>query len=275
MSDTKIVTLTKAFTILKLLRYVQNANILVQGIKKSSSSFTFLIFLLIVANFSFGTMAYYAEKSNPKSGFNKGIPMALWWTIVTMTTTGYGDIVPITPTGKIIGGIVSIFGMLVLTLPVVILGYHFEEVYNERQAEIMIKKMKDKEFKDKGNINPDQKEDEFLKKRISSIEYSNSRVMDLLGHSGKIYKYVSRDLKSLYQTIYAEAAITGANGSEKEIGSGTINNQIKAMEKFAAAKRKIKLVNLFKNGFNTIASRRSSEHKNSITPKCNNRTPKK
>ena len=138
----KFIILVKALSILKLLRYVKNLDILAKGLRQSLASFAFLILTLLMANFIFGLMVYYVELSDPQSQFRAGIPKAMWWCIVTMTTVGYGDIIPITAGGKIIGGFVGLFGMMLLALPVVILGYHFQDVYNEREDREAYRKSK-------------------------------------------------------------------------------------------------------------------------------------
>src|SRR2546425_12120886 len=68
---------------------------------------------------------------------------SLWWSIVTLTTTGYGDIVPITVPGKIIAGITMICGILVIALPTSIIGSNFisEWAYHKRtQFQLRLKK---------------------------------------------------------------------------------------------------------------------------------------
>jgi voltage-gated potassium channel len=129
----KVLNSLKTLLILKLLRYVKGAYIFANGVRKSLSSFVFLVIVIIIANFAFATSIYYVERANPYSQFNEGIPIALWYTIVTMTTVGYGDVVPTTPAAKVITGLIAVFGMLVIALPVVILGYHFQEAFNERE----------------------------------------------------------------------------------------------------------------------------------------------
>ena len=82
----------------------------------------FGILLLLAAS-----LAYLLERSTQPDVFGS-IPAALWWAIVTMTTTGYGDVVPQTVLGKMLAGIVMISGIAVIALWAGILatGY-FEE----------------------------------------------------------------------------------------------------------------------------------------------------
>lgn len=70
----------------------------------------FVIVLLTAAN-----LAYLLERNANPEAFGS-IPAALWWAIVTLTTTGYGDVVPTTPAGRLLAGIVMISGILVFAL---------------------------------------------------------------------------------------------------------------------------------------------------------------
>lgn len=60
------------------------------------------------------------------------IPKAMWWSIVTMTTVGYGDIKPKTAAGKVVGGMVIMVGMVLIALPVAIVGQKFQEAYENQ-----------------------------------------------------------------------------------------------------------------------------------------------
>ncbi|KAH9287318.1 Potassium voltage-gated channel protein Shal [Echinococcus granulosus] len=61
------------------------------------------------------------------------IPAAFWYIIVTMTTLGYGDMVPSTIMGKVVGGICSLSGVLVIALPVPVIVSNFNRIYQQNQ----------------------------------------------------------------------------------------------------------------------------------------------
>ena len=61
------------------------------------------------------------------------IPMAAWWAVSTLTTIGYGDAVPITGLGKLIGGLFMMLGLGMFALPIGILATGFSQEANRRQ----------------------------------------------------------------------------------------------------------------------------------------------
>jgi voltage-gated potassium channel len=60
------------------------------------------------------------------------IPAAMWWAIVTLTTVGYGDVVPMTPLGRIVGGLCAVIGLGMFALPTAILGAGFAHEIQKR-----------------------------------------------------------------------------------------------------------------------------------------------
>jgi voltage-gated potassium channel len=70
------------------------------------------------------TLIYVVERDGQPQAF-ASIPQAMWWTMVTLTTVGYGDVVPATAFGRIIGGMTMITGILMVALPtgVVVTGF--------------------------------------------------------------------------------------------------------------------------------------------------------
>lgn len=83
--------------------------------------------LLLLASVSM----YYAEgRVQPEEMGD--IPSAMWWAVVTLSTVGYGDVVPLTPAGKFIGGIVMILGLMFTALPVGIIATGFAQEIRRR-----------------------------------------------------------------------------------------------------------------------------------------------
>lgn len=74
---------------------------------------------------------YFVEKEFATDPLINNIPEAIWWAIITITTVGYGDFVPKSFPGKLIGAVSLIFGVLLLSLPVAIIGNKFQEIYLE------------------------------------------------------------------------------------------------------------------------------------------------
>ncbi len=79
----------------------------------------------------FASAAYYAESGEPDTKFTS-IPTAFWYALISMTTVGYGDLVPETGIGKLIGSICIISGVLILSLPIVVIVDNFQNLYEEK-----------------------------------------------------------------------------------------------------------------------------------------------
>ena len=86
-------------------------------------SFLFILFILVIISF----IMFYVEHSAQPDKFSS-IPATMWWGIATLTTVGYGDMVPITDLGKFLGGIFAIAGVALLALPAGILSSGFFEL---------------------------------------------------------------------------------------------------------------------------------------------------
>ncbi|CAG8500105.1 20499_t:CDS:2 [Dentiscutata erythropus] len=75
----------------------------------------------------------YNDKGQRERSPYQSIVHSFWWAIVTITTTGYGDIVPVTPLGKLIAGLTMALGILVIALPTTIIGSNFMNEWAARQ----------------------------------------------------------------------------------------------------------------------------------------------
>jgi voltage-gated potassium channel len=83
------------------------------------------LFIMLLMAIASSTLLYFAERTvNP--GF-KSVPDAMWWSIVTLSTLGYGDVVPGTIVGKMLGSVVAVLGLCMFALPASILASGFAE----------------------------------------------------------------------------------------------------------------------------------------------------
>ncbi|XP_017349190.1 potassium voltage-gated channel subfamily D member 2 isoform X2 [Ictalurus punctatus] len=122
----------RVFRIFKFSRHSAGLRILGYTLKSCASELGFLLFSLTMAIIIFATVMFYAEKGSNSSKFTS-IPAAFWYTIVTMTTLGYGDMVPKTIMGKIFGSVCSLSGVLVIALPVPVIVSNFSRIYHQSQ----------------------------------------------------------------------------------------------------------------------------------------------
>lgn len=129
----RIFRLMALFRMFKITRYMQAMNIFKKVISERKEqlvlSFIFIIFILIIISF----FMHLAEREAQPDKFGS-IPEAMWWGMATLTTVGYGDSVPITPLGKVLGGLFAIAGVAFLALPAGILSSGFFELLHNPKA---------------------------------------------------------------------------------------------------------------------------------------------
>lgn len=94
-------SIIRIMRLFKLTRHSAGLKILVQTFKASAGELMLLVFFLLLGIVIFASLIYYAERiqTNPDNDFNS-IPLGLWWALVTMTTVGYGDLIPKTYLGE-------------------------------------------------------------------------------------------------------------------------------------------------------------------------------
>jgi voltage-gated potassium channel len=119
-----LVRFSRILWILKLGHYTPALDTMakVVRIKKEelSVAFFFLFLVLILSS----SLMYYAEHAAQPTKFTS-ILASMWWGVETLSTVGYGDIVPVTPLGKLIGSVVAISGIALFALPAGILASGF------------------------------------------------------------------------------------------------------------------------------------------------------
>ena len=106
--------LLRVFRVLKLSRYLGEANVLVAALRSSGYKVTVFLGTVLVLITIFGTLMYLIEGA--AHGFTS-IPRSVYWAVVTMTTVGYGDIAPQTTLGQILAGAVMLLGYSIIAVP--------------------------------------------------------------------------------------------------------------------------------------------------------------
>lgn len=148
----RVIRLVRVFRIFKLSRHSKGLQILGQTLKASMRELGMLIFFMIIVVVLFSSAIFYAEGDEPGSDFNS-IPAAFWWSVVTMTTVGYGDMCPKTPLGKLVGSVCALSGVLTIALPVPVIvsnfTYFYQSEHELREFEIMTNKWEENSKREK------------------------------------------------------------------------------------------------------------------------------
>lgn len=124
----KVVYVLRLYRAFEAFRFSYVLQVFIQTITGSLRELLLLLFICSILVISFGALAYYAEHKANTDGF-ENIPASFWWSLITMTTVGYGDVSPTTVGGKIVGCACAITGVLLLALPTSIVTTNFS-LYN-------------------------------------------------------------------------------------------------------------------------------------------------
>jgi voltage-gated potassium channel len=124
--DLRMLRALRLLRVLKLSRYSTSIALLLDALEKEARPISAAIFVLSLLLLIAASLAYAAEHAVQPEAFGT-IPDALWWAVITMTTVGFGDVVPITPAGRVIGGVIAIIGIGMVALPAGLLAAAFSE----------------------------------------------------------------------------------------------------------------------------------------------------
>lgn len=117
--DVRLLRLLRVFRILKLTVYFEEAQILAMALSNSRRKIFVFLGTVFIITIILGTIMYVVE--GPQHGFTS-IPVSMYWAIVTLTTTGFGDIVPRTPVGQFITSLTILLGYGIIAFPTGIVG---------------------------------------------------------------------------------------------------------------------------------------------------------
>lgn len=133
--DLRVLRLFRVLRLLKLTHYFKGFNLFITVIGKELKSMfaalMLMVFLIIIA----ASLIHTVEGVAQPEAFGS-ILSSFWWAVVTMTTVGYGDVVPLTVAGKIIASFIMLTGVALVALPAGMLAARFTEEIRERKKDL-------------------------------------------------------------------------------------------------------------------------------------------
>lgn len=118
------IRLIRVFRVLKLTRFLGEAEVLSSALKASRHKISVFLIAVVSTVIIMGTLLYVVE--GPEHGFTS-IPKSIYWAIVTLTTVGYGDIAPQTPAGQFVASIIMVIGYGIIAVPTGIVTMEMNE----------------------------------------------------------------------------------------------------------------------------------------------------
>ncbi len=129
----RTIRLLRAFRILKLARYMRGAEVLVNALIGAKEKVLVFLSAVVTLVFILGTLMHVIEGG--QNGFDN-IPKSIYWAVITLTTVGYGDIVPATALGKFVASAIMILGYGIIAIPTGLVGVEMAKA--ERDAHPII-----------------------------------------------------------------------------------------------------------------------------------------
>lgn len=121
----------RIFRVLKLVRYLQDSNILLRSLLMARRKILIFFSAVAILVTIFGALIFVIE--GPDNGFTS-IPKSIYWAIVTITTVGYGDLVPQTDLGKAVASLTMLLGYSILAVPTGIITAELNQEMNSHKS---------------------------------------------------------------------------------------------------------------------------------------------
>jgi voltage-gated potassium channel len=136
--DLRAIRVLRLLRILKLTRHSEAMSIMAATLRQESRAISAVLFVFVVILVFVSSLIYLVEHPVQPQIFSD-VPTSMWWAVVTMTTLGYGDMVPVTALGRIIGGITAVIGVGMIALPAGVMASGFSEQMRLRREKYMEK----------------------------------------------------------------------------------------------------------------------------------------
>ena len=132
--DLRFLRVLRLLRVFRLTRYSSALRLLTNVLKDEAANIGAALFILMMMVVLSASLVYLAEFKAQPDDFGS-IPDALWWAVITMTSIGYGDVVPVTTVGKIFGALIGIISVGMIALPTGIMASGFNQALHQRKQE--------------------------------------------------------------------------------------------------------------------------------------------
>lgn len=197
--DLRFMRVLRLLRVFKLTRYSSSMSLLLQVLADEAKSIGAALFILFIMIIMASSLIYLAEHKAQPVAFNS-IPASMWWSVITMTSIGYGDVIPITIVGKILASIIGVISIGIVALPAGLLASGFSEALRQRRAHY--EKLVDDVLKD-GIISP--VEEKELKDSQETLGLSRDEADSIL-NSGR-NKQVEKEIEKVVTDLEKEIKI--------------------------------------------------------------------
>lgn len=128
----RLARLMRILQLARLGRYSRSLEVLTTALSRRSAELQLSVVVAVMLLIISSTLLYVVEGGHQPENFGS-IPRTMWWSVATLTTVGYGDVVPITPLGRIFAAMTAIFGIGLIAMPAGILAAAFSEALEEQR----------------------------------------------------------------------------------------------------------------------------------------------
>jgi Ion transport protein. len=139
--DLRVMRLLRLFRLLrifKLNRHSKALRLVLEVFNKTKNDILVTIFIVSVLLVIAATLMYDIENEAQPEAF-ENIGQAMWWSVATLTTVGYGDIYPVTGLGKFLSGVIALLGIGIVALPTgIISSAYIDEIQKRKTINVHI-----------------------------------------------------------------------------------------------------------------------------------------
>jgi voltage-gated potassium channel len=115
----RVARMVRLLKVLKLQHFEESFEKIATGLKRRAALMVVIVTMMLLCIYASASLVFQLEHHAQPAVFTS-IPATFWWAIETLTTIGYGDMVPITPIGKFFSGLIAVFGIGIFALPTAI-----------------------------------------------------------------------------------------------------------------------------------------------------------